>query len=150
MNTLMKKRILFLSLMTIALATACKKDKSTPATSPDASRLKGDWDLEMRIEADYRNDTLQYQDTSTYQPDEIVYSFSSDSLTLYENGVPDEEKYGYTVIGNDLVLRSGSQGYFLQLKWYGNNRMSYIIDDTYVSSSGVRRRSVEEMIFNRK
>lgn len=144
----MRSTTLLWTLLVAALfIISCKKEKTA---SPGPNRLPGNWEMEMQIYTEYRNDTLNERDTTTYEADKIIYSFTDDSLVVFSNGVPSKKKYSYKITGNDLVLRSGNEGYYLLLTWYGDNRMSYAMDETWTGSSGVRYRSVDESFFNRK
>lgn len=142
------------TLCILVLFVACSKDKpATPGTDTPPvtdTQLKGNWNQVMRIEIEYRNDTLSYQDTDTFDPGDIVYTFDGDSLVISELGVPDEEKYNYAIIGEELLVRRGAEGYFFKLKWHSNDQISLIQDETSISSSGVKRRSVQESVFVRQ
>ncbi|WP_118976623.1 hypothetical protein [Taibaiella koreensis] len=147
----MKKIIIILLCGAIGLAACSKKDNPvTPGndTPPVTDTLlQGSWYLEMSIERYYVNDTLKYHDTNTYDAGDIVYTFSGDTLTLNTQGEP--EQYGYSIVGDELLIRQGSQAYFFGLKWYSNDRMSLTHDETSVSASGEKRRSLDEQIFVR-
>lgn len=142
----MKTKIAFLALLSVVLISACKKE----GEGNSSNRLQGRWEVEKKIEVVYRNDVEESRDTLLFDPNEYIYEFrNDDSLLLHSNGTTDDERYKYGIYGSELVIRSGSDGYFFQLKWFTTNRMSFIADQTHVNSSGVRTRYTDETICNR-
>ncbi|MBZ4192185.1 hypothetical protein [Niabella beijingensis] len=142
----MKIKVLLSALWILVLIAGCKKDSPEEKAG---DRLQGRWDLVKRIEVDYTNDKETDRDTTTYDPGEQVFEFKGDSLFVSSDGKPADERYLFSLSNNELVIREGSSGYFFGLRWHNNDQMSLTDDETRVNNSGVKRRYVSEMIFNR-
>jgi len=143
-----KMKRVFWGVLTIFLfAVACKKDDDVVKNNP--GRLQGRWEAVKNIVVHYVNDREVDRDTADYDPNDQVFEFRGDSLFLYRDGDP-SGSYRYTIEGNELIARQGSGGYFFTLKWYHDNQMGLVQEETSVSSSGERRRSIDEIVFNRK
>lgn len=137
---------ILLIVLSIGLITACKKDSTAPDS---ANRLQGRWMAVKSIDVEYKNDKETYRDTSSYTPNRQVYEFKADSMLYYQDGKPSGEKYTFSLAGNELIFRSGSEGIFLTLRWYQDDQMGFMTDRSRVLSSGVKLRNTSETICSR-
>ncbi len=140
---------LLLTLLFITGMVACKKEDKIPDNpGTNDMRLQGRWEAFKSISVAYKNDQEISRDTFTYPAGERIFEFKGDSLLVYGNDGPSDERFTYMLIGNELLVRSGVEGYFFAIRWYQDKQMSLTVDQTRVNSSG-KSRDIEETFYDK-
>jgi hypothetical protein len=143
----MKKIILFLIIAGGVFATACKKEN---ANEVKADKLKGSWEATKTVYTYYENDKEIERDEDLATPKKDVYVFAGDSLLLYRYDERTNDRYTYTLNGDNLNVREGNYTTHLKLKWYNDQQIGIYEEDVNVNQAGVKETYIDETIFVKK
>ena len=141
----MKKIVLFLFIL--GTAAACKKENMQEVK---ANKLQGTWEATKKIYIYYENDKEIERDEATVQPRRDVFVFAGDSLLLYRNDKRTNDRFTFTLNGSNLDIREQNTTMHFKLTWYQDTQMSIAQEETDLSSTGVKRRYIEETVFAKK
>jgi hypothetical protein len=140
----MKKIILFLI---IAGAIACKKENINEVKF---NKLQGTWEATKKVYSYYENDKEIEKDEDPVPPKKDVFIFAGDSLLLYRDDKRTNDRYTYTLNGDNLDVREGNYTTHLKLKWYDNQQIGIFEEDINVNADGVKETYVDETVFVKK
>lgn len=115
-----------------------------------ANKLQGTWEATKKIYIYYENDKEIERDEAAVQPKRDVFVFAGDSLLLYRNDKRTNDRFTFTLTGANLDIREQNTTMHFKLTWYQDTQMSIAQEETDLSSTGVKRRYIEETVFAKK
>lgn len=142
----MKKKALLFTFAIMAFFAACKKDSTEKDTT---TTLQGKWHNNKRIAVYYENDKEMDRDESTVEPGELTMEFVKDSVFFSEDGTPGD-RYAYTINNGEISLRYENASEHMGFNLVNDAQFILRTEENRTSSTGVRKRYVDEYFFNKE
>ena len=143
----MKNIILFSILFGGLFTIACKKENTNELK---ADKLQGTWEATKKIYSYYENDKEMEKEEVAVTPKKDVFAFAGDSLLLYKNDKRTNDRFTYTLNGDNLNVREGNITTHLKLKFYHDKQIGVIQEERDVTSAGVKTVYIDETVFVKK
>jgi hypothetical protein len=143
----MKNQIIFLCLLVTAFGMGCKKENQQEVKM---NKLQGKWEAAKRIYIYYEDNKEIERDESAVPPNEQVMVFEGDSLLIYNDGKRTNDRFTFILNGGNLDIREQNATTHMKLKWYHDEQIGVLQEDTDVNSGGAELRYVDEIVLVKK
>ncbi|MDR6784347.1 hypothetical protein ABIE26_002264 [Pedobacter africanus] len=141
--------IILLFLSALFLFSGCKKDRETDNSQITTARLQGKWEATKFTEKIYevQGNKLVSEKTTAYPANERSIEYKGSEILYYRNQTL-RNTYTYAVIGNEMRIREGNQGFYFQFKFYSDTQHSHIEEDYYKNNT-IEMKEVTETYYNK-